>query len=200
MSQRSKRIRLVVCRHTESNDNASGRFSGHDNPPLNERGIAQAYALGKEIAQLFGFVGIVSSDLLRARMVAEEIARWIGFQPWYTSELREVNLGSMNGMLKTDATKHYPEPRYRTQNPDFDFRGVGGECAGQVVERQELFLNRILQRYGMHARRDRHLPRIVLVGHGTSLRRLFVEQYGLLSRLHEQGSYQEVVWPPTGRS
>jgi hypothetical protein len=36
--------------------------------------------------------------------------------------------------------------------------------------------------------------RIALIGHGTSLRLLFLHHLGLITSLHEQGDYQQVSW------
>ena len=43
---------------------------------------------------------------------------------------------------------------------------------------------------------DDVLPRVVLVGHGTAMRLVFRDTFGLIKELHQQGECQEVIWPP----
>src|SRR4030088_1814309 len=72
--------RLLLVRHGESTWNAARRIQGQLDPPLTERGAAQARALserltGRRLAALY------SSDLARTWETAEPIAAAVGMEP-----------------------------------------------------------------------------------------------------------------------
>src|SRR5215472_13058737 len=72
--------RLLLVRHGESTWNAGGRIQGQLDPPLTERGLAQA----QEVAERFAghrLAGLYSSDLVRAMGTAEPIGAAVGMEP-----------------------------------------------------------------------------------------------------------------------
>lgn len=194
-----KTVRLVLCRHTQTDDNADGRYTGHNDIPLNDVGLAQADALARRISAIPNVVAVVSSDLVRARTLAERIAQVKALKPEFTTDLREVDLGKMAGALRTESTRLFPEDRYRTSNPDFDYRDIGGEDSMDVLARHFHRLHHVRWSYGIPVGSAEPLPTVVLVGHGTAFRRVFVTMLGLVARLHEQGDCDEIVYGPAPR-
>src|SRR5215472_18960074 len=72
--------RLLLIRHGESTWNAGRRIQGQMDPPLSERGVAQA----QEVAERFAghrLEGLYCSDLDRARRTAELIGVAAGLEP-----------------------------------------------------------------------------------------------------------------------
>jgi len=185
-------VKFVLVRHTQTDDNAQRKYTGQNNVPLNELGVSQAESLASQIAQLSNIQAIFSSDLQRTRKVAEIIASQIGLKPIFTAALREVDVGQIAGMLKDEAIAQYPDDKYRTSELHFDFTDIGGESVQQVMQRFEQCLAEIDQQYGT----ERPVVRVVVVTHGSALRRFFVQEHQLLDKIHAQGEYQEVDWPP----
>lgn len=87
---------LLLIRHGETPLNAARVLQPADTP-LNERGQAQAAALARRLADA-GLVGILSSDLPRARQTAEHLARATGLPITSTALLQERNFGDLRGL------------------------------------------------------------------------------------------------------
>ena len=71
---------LVVVRHGESTWNVESRFTGQADPPLSERGRAQAEELAGRCTGL-GVDAVVTSDLDRAFSTGLTVARRLGLPP-----------------------------------------------------------------------------------------------------------------------
>ncbi|HET9921415.1 MAG TPA: histidine phosphatase family protein, partial [Ktedonobacteraceae bacterium] len=84
---------------------------------------------------------IVSSDLQRARVTAEAIARHHDLPVWEDSDLRETSLGIWEGFTYADVQAHEPElvGRWRT---DPTIAPPGGETLMQVRDRAAHTLER----------------------------------------------------------
>jgi broad specificity phosphatase PhoE len=81
---------LLFIRHAETD--LAGRFCGHADPPVNERGIRQINDL---LGRLQGerFDAIYTSDLRRAVTTAEAIGDLSGIRPIALPQLREIGFG-----------------------------------------------------------------------------------------------------------
>ena len=110
--------------------------------------------------------------------------------PQKDPRLREITLGQLDGMLKTEVKQLYPEKKHSTRSSRFDFSDVGGESRIQVIQRYVAFFDDVVSTLGIT--RGRCLPNIVVVGHGTALR-IFLEHLGIPCQL-EQGHYQRIMW------
>jgi glucosyl-3-phosphoglycerate phosphatase len=89
---------IVLVRHGESAWNASSRLQGQADAPLSDLGRDQARALRTALSALPG-MGVVSSDLARAR-VTGELAGFSG--PALDSRWRERGLGVWEGLLEAE--------------------------------------------------------------------------------------------------
>jgi probable phosphoglycerate mutase len=87
---------ILLVRHGETDGNAA-RILQRPEVPLNERGLRQAERLAERLSAL-GFVHILCSDLLRARMTAAPIAARSGFAIEESPLLQERNFGDLRGM------------------------------------------------------------------------------------------------------
>ena len=105
---------IILIRHGETAGNAA-RIVQRPDIPLSARGIAQAERLAKRLAGA-GLGAIVSSDLARAAMTAEHIARAtdlpIGFEPL----LQERNFGDIRGIAYDDLGFDPFDPDYAPPN------------------------------------------------------------------------------------
>ncbi|MFM8329434.1 MAG: histidine phosphatase family protein, partial [Actinomycetales bacterium] len=84
--------RVVLWRHGQTDWNLANRFQGHSDIPLNQTGIDQAR---KAAPLLFGLrpSKIISSDLIRAKQTAQELANISRLPIHIDPGLRETNGG-----------------------------------------------------------------------------------------------------------
>jgi broad specificity phosphatase PhoE len=98
--------RILVVRHGESEWNATGRWQGHADPPLSDRGEQQARAA----ADRLGAVGaIIASDLQRAAVTAVLISQSLGVGPVIVDgRLRERDVGEWEGLTRQEIDEQFP--------------------------------------------------------------------------------------------
>jgi 2,3-bisphosphoglycerate-dependent phosphoglycerate mutase len=101
---------ILLVRHGETDGNAA-RILQLADVPLNERGMRQAQWLARRLFSQ-GFVHILCSDLLRARMTAAPLAAHAGITVEESPLLQERNFGDLRGMP-------YAELRGDPFAPDF---------------------------------------------------------------------------------
>jgi broad specificity phosphatase PhoE len=105
---------ILLVRHGETAGNAS-RILQRADEPLNERGLGQAGRLAQRLSDQ-GFVHIVCSDLLRARMTAAPLAARSGIAIEETPLLQERNFGDLRGLPYTDVTENPFGPEFAPPN------------------------------------------------------------------------------------
>lgn len=103
---------ILLVRHGETEWNRERRIQGRFDSPLTERGIAQARAIGRLVKRLpdVASARIVASPLGRARLTAEIIAEHLAARPQLVIDdrLREISVGSWDGLTYRDLAMHYP--------------------------------------------------------------------------------------------
>ena|SRR6266568_2544271 len=87
---------ILLVRHGETDGNAA-RILQRPDVPLNERGMRQADELARRLVA-HGFVHILCSDLLRARMTAAPLAVRSGLAIEESPLLQERNFGDLRGV------------------------------------------------------------------------------------------------------
>jgi 2,3-bisphosphoglycerate-dependent phosphoglycerate mutase len=105
---------ILLVRHGETDGNAA-RILQHADVPLNERGMRQAERLARRLCAR-GFVSIVCSDLLRARMTAAPLAAGSGLAIEESSLLQERNFGDLRGMRYAELTEDPFRPDFLPPN------------------------------------------------------------------------------------
>jgi phosphoserine phosphatase len=100
--------RILLARHGETDWNRDNRFQGRADPPLNDAGREQAATLAASLAgeQLDA---VYSSPLRRAVETADVVAAPHGLEPTPVEALREVDVGSWQGLTRTEIESRYPE-------------------------------------------------------------------------------------------
>ena len=87
---------ILIVRHGETDGNAA-RILQRADVPLNDRGIRQAEQLAGRLSA-DGFVHILCSDLMRARMTAAPLAAGSGMKIEESPLLQERNFGDLRGV------------------------------------------------------------------------------------------------------
>ncbi len=101
-------MRFFLVRHGETEWNKSGRFQGHTDISLNERGLSQAKETAKAAAE-WGLCAIYSSPLIRTAQVADEIAKVTSMPVSKQPGLKELGLGDLEGVTGEEMRDNWPE-------------------------------------------------------------------------------------------
>jgi broad specificity phosphatase PhoE len=86
---------LLLIRHAETD--MAGRFCGHSDPELNQRGRQQLAGVVDRLSE-YAIRRIYTSDLRRARQTAEAIALHFGIGFEVRPGLREIQFGLWDGL------------------------------------------------------------------------------------------------------
>jgi broad specificity phosphatase PhoE len=144
--------RVLLVRHGESTWNAEGRWQGQADPPLSERGEAQAVTAARALVGLEPFDAIVSSTLRRARRTAEILAGALSVQLLTHPDLIERAAGPWEGLTRADIDATWPGWLAEGRRPD------GYETDDAIRVRATMALTDLC--------RDRAGDRILVVAHG----------------------------------
>lgn len=120
---------LLLVRHGRTASNASGLLLGRADPPLDERGIVEAAAVGAMLrsGRLGEIAAIVTSPLLRTRQTAEAIGGPIEVD----ERLIELDYGEFEGVPLTEI----PPATWAEWRSDVDFAPPGGESLAELGTR-----------------------------------------------------------------
>ena len=99
---------ILLARHGETDWNRDNRFQGHADPPLNDTGRAQAAELARALADE-SLDAVYSSPLRRAFETAEIAAAPHGLSPLPLDALREVDVGSWQGLTRSEIEERFPD-------------------------------------------------------------------------------------------
>jgi probable phosphoglycerate mutase len=105
---------ILLVRHGETAGNAL-RILQRPDVPLNERGGRQAERLAQRLSD-DGFVHVVCSDLLRARMTAAPLAARSGIAVEESPLLQERNYGDLRGVPYAELAENPFDPDFVPPN------------------------------------------------------------------------------------
>jgi 2,3-bisphosphoglycerate-dependent phosphoglycerate mutase len=159
---------LLLARHGQSDWNAAHRWQGFADRPLTQRGRAQADELAARLAEI-PLDAVYSSDLQRALDTAAAVARGHRLEPIKVPELREVDVGSWEGLTREEAETRFPDKFRRWQNGGTGWED--GESYGEMSDRVLAAVSEIA---------ERHLnARVLIVAHGGPIRAIHGTALGL---------------------
>lgn len=158
--------RIVILRHGRTAWNASRRYQGQEDPPLDDVGRAQAIEAAALVAALQPSL-IVSSDLQRAAHTADKLASLAGLPLVTDARLRERHLGHWQGLTRDEVATRYPE-EFADWLAGRDVSRRGGESRDEVAERACSLVSELPQT-GL----------VVLVSHGATAMCLSAALLGL---------------------
>jgi len=158
-------MQLTVVRHGESESNIAGRWQGHGDSPLSERGVRQAAAVAQRLAGR-SFDRVVSSDLSRASDTARAIAGRVAEDPIW----REIDLGTWEGLTREQVAERFPEEVAALHRGE-DVPVGGGESWGDVAARVRGAFEQL--------RAESEGQRVLLVAHGGVVISLVSSLFGV---------------------
>jgi glucosyl-3-phosphoglycerate phosphatase len=141
--------RVVLLRHGRTEWNATGRFQGQLDAPLDVMGKAQAIAAAVAVTPMQPDA-LVSSDLGRTADTAAAVAAETGLDIVLDPRLREINLGLWQGLTRAEARERYPE-EYEGWQAGEDRRRGDGETYAEVGARARECVIEWLDRLGAGA-------------------------------------------------
>ena len=101
-------MKFFLVRHGETEWNRLGRFQGHEDIKLNDRGLSQAKETAKAAAE-WGHSAIYASPLTRTVQVAEEMVKVTLVPVSKQPGLKELNLGDLEGVTGEEMRQGWPE-------------------------------------------------------------------------------------------
>lgn len=117
---------VVVVRHGETEWNKHRRFQGWGHVGLNERGRAQARAVGGHLASAYDFDRVLASDLRRTRETTAEVrSAGVAPEPGFEKAWRERGLGRYQGLTYDELHDRHPE-----FDPENGFIGIHSRPEG----------------------------------------------------------------------
>lgn len=162
---------IYVVRHgaVPTDGAAAKRYIGQLDAPLSDRGVQQARRLGEELNKL-PIEKVYASDLRRSFQAAEIIADPLGLKPEIIPALREVKLGSWEGLTFEEVSYRYPDEFRRRGENLYHHRPPGGENFADCRTR---VLNAYYQIAANAARQ------ILIVGHAGVNRLILCDLLGM---------------------
>jgi broad specificity phosphatase PhoE len=161
---------LLLARHGETDWNRSGRWQGHANTALNERGREQAWALAAELEDE-AIAAVYASDLDRARETAEIVAHFLGLAVRRDPRLREINFGGWEGLTTPEIEERFPNEVERWRADDGSSGFAGGETYEQMSERVVAGLAAIAEAHPA--------DQVLVILHGGPIRGVLAHAAGL---------------------
>ncbi|MGG7576846.1 histidine phosphatase family protein [Rhizobium sp. Nf11,1] len=136
---------IFLLRHGETTWNAAGRFQGHKDSPLTQRGQQQADQMGellaRELERSFDQIDVHVSPLGRTKETAARIARYVPLASRDDPRLMEVTTGSWDGMSHYEISMEYPSMLEGATGFDWFFRSPDGETFDAACARVEEWLS-----------------------------------------------------------
>jgi broad specificity phosphatase PhoE len=161
--------RIVLWRHGQTDWNLVNRFQGHSDIPLNQTGIEQAR---RAAPLLFGLrpSKIISSDLIRAKQTAEELANLSKLPIHIDPGLRETNGGKWEGRTGAENRADDYEKFVNWLDGNDEPAGDFGERRSEIALRAVTAIEKAL---------DQVTETLVVVTHGGTARIIIGKMLGL---------------------
>ncbi len=195
VQNRSSLGKLVLVRHTESEWNALGKWTGVTDVHLSSKGHHDAVAFGKVLADI-PFAYAYTSEQMRSRETLEAIINSSGqvaLEHEPARALNERDYGVYTGMNKEQIRDTIGDEAYNELRRSYTSPVEGGESLEQVYQRVIPFYLRVI------LPRLRHGQNILIVAHGNSIRALLKylenisdDDIGVLEMIQDQALVYDV--------
>ena len=153
--------KVIFIRHGQTEWNVTGRYQGQSDVKLTEEGRKQAEKLADNFP-VAKVDAIYASDLCRAMVTAETIAKKFGLKVQAEPAFRELSFGDWEGLTYQQIVDKWEEAMANfLQHPDI-LEIPGGESFPAVQQRAMKRLNELIEKHDGQT--------IVVVAHGAVLR------------------------------
>jgi probable phosphoglycerate mutase len=125
---------LYLMRHGDSRQDAVKRYIGQTDLPLNEKGIEQARYWQQKLSSI-SLCRIYCSDLIRSLETARIIAQDREISLSVLPELREIHLGTWDGVSVMEVRQRFPEEYERRGENLSGYRPPTGESFSDLRRR-----------------------------------------------------------------
>lgn len=142
-------LRVLVIRHGQTDHNVKKILQGHLDIDINQHGYHQANLIGKYL-QNYPLDYIISSDLVRCINTSKQILEFHDLTLNTSSNLREREMGKVQGMYLKDALLQYGE----------NFRNLG-ETKSELSARVEDEWNKLIK-----LSKSNNYKNVAIVTHG----------------------------------
>jgi len=184
--------RIIIWRHGRTEWNVIDRYQGQADIPLDEVGYAQAIQAA-EVLAAYRPSRVYSSDLTRCYQTAEMLAQRVGLDITTDKRLREIHVGSWEGLLGEEIRAADPELARRLWAGEEVRRSPTGESPSKVAERMVEALTEIAE-----AAEDQST--VVVVTHGLAGRVGACKFVGLpFDEWRRLGGLSNCAWVSIGR-
>ncbi len=184
---------VVLIRHGETDANVQGRWQGHGDWPLNDKGRAQAQKLAPAVPPVDVFY---TSPLERAKATAEVVAGYQGRPLVVEPRVKEIGFGAWENCTRAEIEASDPEAIARLVGGEDIVRGGTGETFASVQERMTQAVDAIAaaHRGGTAA----------IVSHGGATRAYLTKLLGIefpeRNRIHtmRNTAFAQIAFGPRG--
>lgn len=161
---------LILVRHGQSEWNLKNLFTGWRNPDLTEKGVEEARATGKVLAEKkFEVDYCFTSALKRAQHTLDLILEELGVVNMTITRnqaLNERDYGDLSGLNKDDARAKWGEEQVHIWRRSYDVPPPGGESLKNTAERALPYYQKEIEPMVTSGKN------ILVAAHGNSLRAL----------------------------
>ncbi|HIC42382.1 MAG: 2,3-bisphosphoglycerate-dependent phosphoglycerate mutase [Alphaproteobacteria bacterium MarineAlpha5_Bin2] len=170
---------LILLRHGQSQWNLENRFTGWEDVPLTEQGIAEAKVAGQLMKKNKVHIDVIFSSVLqRATKTAELAIKEMNLEQFWSDgqllmtkdqSLNERDYGDLVGFNKEETANKYGKEQVRIWRRSYDVSPPGGESLENVVTRvKPYFINFIEPK--INEGQD-----VLIAAHGNSLRASMIQ-------------------------
>ena len=170
---------LILLRHGQSQWNLENRFTGWEDVPLTEQGIAEAKVAGQLMKKNKVHIDVIFSSVLqRATKTAELAIKEMNLEQFWSDgqllmtkdqSLNERDYGDLVGLNKEETANKYGKEQVRIWRRSYDVSPPGGESLENVVTRvKPYFINFIEPKISEE-------QNVLIVAHGNSLRATMIQ-------------------------
>jgi broad specificity phosphatase PhoE len=164
-------MKIYITRHGETQWNTENRIQGWSNSNLTNKGIENAKRLGESLSSV-NIDLIYCSPLGRTIETAKYILGNKNTEIIIDEHFKEMNLGAMEGMTRSQAMKEYPKEYTDLWDKPHVYEPIGGESFIDLIDRVKQGLNNIIKDNA----KDKN---ILLVAHTIVIKAIFVIVKGI---------------------
>ena len=165
-----RKTTLYLLRHGEPALEFQGRYLGHLDAPLSERGEKQSLATADRLSGV-PFIAIYASDLQRAGFLADALAERLDLPVRRVSVFRERKMGILQGLTEEEFASKHPEEFNLWKADMVSYRLEGAETLEELQQRIVPEVQTLLRAF--------EGGRIALVAHAGPIRVTLAHALGL---------------------